>query len=60
MVKFNGGEKLHLEMFVCSLTEEKMGVSETVGISLLCYLVPWCGMIKLHISRLLGDRQPIS
>lgn len=41
------------------LTKEKMGVSETVGISLLCYLLPWCGMIKFLISRLLGNRQPI-
>ena len=33
VLKFNGGKKLSLEMFVFPLTEEKMGVSETVGIS---------------------------
>lgn len=42
------------------LTKEKMGVSEAVGLSLLCYLLARCGVITLHISRLLGDTQPIS
>lgn len=44
-------------MFSFFLIKEKMGVSDSFGISLLCYLLPWCGMIKFHISRLLGDKQ---
>ena len=42
-----------------SIIKEQMGVSETIRISLLHYLLPWCGMMRFHISRLLGDRRPV-